>query len=207
MPILPRHALPFAPKGSVVGLFGGSFDPAHDGHVQVTRHALRHLALDQVWWLVSPGNPLKPRGPAPLEARLVRASAMMQHPRVQITPVERDLGTRYSADTLAQMAHLYPDLRFVWMMGADNLAGFHHWEDWRRILHTVPIAVVARPGQQLRALSSVAARSAARARIPERAAARLGRMQAPAWCFLTIPMLDISSSRLRASGAWTPEAG
>ncbi|MCH8465809.1 MAG: nicotinate-nucleotide adenylyltransferase [Roseinatronobacter sp.] len=202
MPVLPRHALPFAPKGATIGLFGGSFDPAHEGHVQLTHHSLRHLQLDQLWWLVSPGNPLKAHGPAPLPVRLARASQLMQHPKVQITPIEAALGTRYTADTLRAILRLYPGRRFVWIMGADNLASFHHWENWREIMQRVPIAVVARPGVQLRALSSVAARSFPRARLPARDGARLGKLSAPAWCFLTIPLQDISSSRLRAQGVW-----
>ena len=207
MPVLPRHALPFAPKGATIGLFGGSFDPAHAGHVQVTQHGLRLLALDQLWWLVSPGNPLKAHGPAPLEVRLAQSRRLMQHPRVQVTPVEGALGTRYTADTLRELTRRYIGRRFVWIMGADNLANFHRWENWRAIMQMLPVAVVARPGEQLRALSSVAARSYAAARLPAHDSARLGRMQAPAWCFLTVPMCDLSSSRLRAEGAWQGQQG
>ena len=202
MPVLPRHDLPFAPIGASVGLFGGSFDPAHEGHVHVTRHALQRLHLDQLWWLVSPGNPLKQFGPAPLDARLTRARDMMRHPRVHVTQIEAQLGTRYTADTLRALMHLYPGRRFVWIMGADNLAGFHRWDNWRVIMESLPIAVVARPGQQLGALSSVAARRYARARIPSRSASALNMAQAPAWCFLTIPLRNISSTHLRAQGVW-----
>lgn len=202
MPVLPRHALPFAPKGARIGLFGGSFDPAHAGHVHVTRHVLRRLKLDQIWWLVTPGNPLKAHGPAPLDTRLDRARALMQHPRVQVSPLEAQLGTTYSADTLSAMSQLYPKRDFVWIMGADNLAGFHKWDSWREIAATLPIAVVARPGQQRAALSSVAARSFAHARLPDRAAGTLAGRAAPAWCFVMLPMRDISSSRLRASTQW-----
>jgi nicotinate-nucleotide adenylyltransferase len=202
MPVLPRHALPSAPVGASIGLFGGSFDPAHEGHVHVTKHALRRLQLDKIWWLVSPQNPLKRSGPAPLEARLKQARNLMHHPRVEVTPVEAHLGTRYTADTLRALMHLYPGQRFVWIMGADNLASFHRWDNWRLIMESLPIAVVARPGQQLRALSSVAARRYMRARIPERSASLLAGTRAPAWCFLTCPMRDISSSGLRAKGVW-----
>ncbi|TQM93426.1 nicotinate-nucleotide adenylyltransferase [Roseinatronobacter monicus] len=202
MPVLPRHDLPFAPRRASVGLFGGSFDPAHEGHVHVTRHALQRLELDRLWWLVSPGNPLKSFGPAPLQARLTQARKLMRHPRVDVTPVESLLGTRYTADTLRALMHLYPERRFVWIMGADNLASFHQWDNWRVIMESLPIAVVARPGQQLRALSSVAARRYARARIPARSAPLLSMAQAPAWCFLTVPLRDISSSHLRAQGNW-----
>lgn len=202
MPVLPRHALPFAPKGARIGLFGGSFDPAHDGHVHVTHHALRRLRLDQVWWLVTPGNPLKVHGPAPLDARLARAHALMRDPRVQITPVEAQLGTRYSADTLEALKRLYPDCRFVWIMGADNLAGFHRWENWRAIMTLMPIAVFARPGQQRAALGSIAARRFAGAQLPEAQAARLVTLPPPAWSFLRLPMRNISSTHLRARGDW-----
>lgn len=202
MPVPPRHALPHAPKDAVIGLFGGSFDPAHEGHVQVSRHALKRLQLRQLWWLVSPGNPLKAHGPAALERRVAYARALMQHPQVQITSVEAVLGTRFTADTLVALQRLYPRQRFVWIMGADNLASLHHWESWHRIMRSVPVAVMARPGQCRPALSSVAARSYAAARIPAEAAAHLGQMRAPAWCFLNIPMLDTSSSKLRELGAW-----
>ncbi|TDW38708.1 nicotinate-nucleotide adenylyltransferase [Roseinatronobacter bogoriensis subsp. barguzinensis] len=202
MPVLPRHALPSAPIGAAIGLFGGSFDPAHEGHVHVTQHALRRLQLDQIWWLVSPQNPLKRSGPAPLDTRLGQARSLMRHPRVQVTPIEAQLGTRYTADTLRALLRLYPRRRFVWIMGADNLAGFHRWDNWRVIMESLPIAVVARPGQQLAALSSVAARRYMHARLPQRAAPLLSKARAPAWCFLTGPMRDISSSGLRAKGVW-----
>ena len=207
MPVLPRHALPFAPKGARIGLFGGSFDPAHDGHVHITRQALRRLRLDQIWWLVTPGNPLKAHGPAPLDARLAHAGALMQHPRVRITPIERDLGTRYSADTLAEMTRLYPQRHFVWIMGADNLAGLHRWENWRAIMGLMPVAVFARPGQQCAALGSVAARACAGARLPQADAARLVTSPPPVWTFLRLPMRDVSSSGLRARGDWGGRGG
>lgn len=202
LPVLARHQLPHAPKGATIGLFGGSFDPAHLGHVQVTRHALRAMGLDQVWWLVSPGNPLKQHGPAPLSQRVTRARSLMQHPRVQITALEADLNTRYTADTLAQILRLYPERRFVWIMGADNLANFHKWEDWPLIMATLPIAVIARPGQVRPAFASVAARAYRGAQVPARVARFLPFLPAPAWCFLTMPMRDISSSQLRAAGEW-----
>jgi nicotinate-nucleotide adenylyltransferase len=202
LPVLARHLLPQAPRGARIGLFGGSFDPAHEGHVHVTRHALERLRLDQIWWLVSPGNPLKTRGPAPLAQRVAHAEAVMQHPRVTVTPVEAAFGTRYTADTLAALIRHYPRQRLVWIMGADNLAQFHHWENWRAIQAMMPMAVIARPGEQRQALASVAARCARRARLPARAAASLADQAPPAWCFLIIPMRDISSSRLRMQGLW-----
>lgn len=202
MPVLPRHVLPFAPKGARIGLFGGSFDPAHEGHVHITRHALKRLHLDQIWWLVTPGNPLKAHGPAPLAERLTHARALMRHPRVTITPIELHLGTRYSADTLAAILHLYPQRDFVWIMGADNLAGLHRWENWQALMAMLPVAVLARPGQQRAALGSVAARSFQACRLPAAQAGQLAATPPPAWSFLRVPMRDISSSRLRAHGAW-----
>lgn len=202
MPVLLRHALPHAPHGARIGLFGGSFDPAHEGHVHVSQHALQRLQLDQLWWLVSPGNPLKARGPAPLDQRMARAQGLIQHPRVKATSVEAALGTRYTADTLAALRKLYPSQRMIWVMGADNLAQLHHWENWRAIPAMMPIAVIARPGAQRAALASVAARSLRGARLPARMAGRLPDLDPPAWCFLTIPMRKISSSELRRKGAW-----
>ena len=201
MPVLPRHRLPAAPKGAAIGLFGGSFDPAHEGHVHVSHHALQRLGLDQLWWLVSPGNPLKAEGPAALERRVERARALTPHPRLHVTAIEAALGTRYTADTLAVLQALYPRRRFVWIMGADNLANFHRWENWRSIFERLPIAVIARPGAQRSALASPAARAFAHARQP--AARGLAAQAAPAWGFLHLPMRDISSSRLRAQGLWS----
>ena len=121
----------------VIGLLGGSFDPAHEGHVHITREALKRMGLDQVWWLVSPGNPLKARQPAPLADRMVRAKAVMQHPRVKITALEEALGTRATFDTITRLKALYPGVTFVWLMGADNLVQFHKWGRWRDILRSV----------------------------------------------------------------------
>lgn len=137
-----RAGLPRAGRGQAVGLLGGSFDPAHDGHAHATREALRRFGLDRVWWLVSPGNPLKAHGPAPLALRMARARAVMRHPRVEVTDVEARLGTRHTAQTLAALGRLYPGVRFVWLMGADNLAQLHRWEDWRRIVEGVPVGVL-----------------------------------------------------------------
>jgi len=200
-----RAGRPVARPGQTVGLLGGSFDPAHAGHAHITREALKRLRLDRVWWLVSPGNPLKDRGPAPLAARMAGARAVMTHPRVVVTDIEAGLGTRRTADTLARLRALYPGVRFVWLMGADNLAQFHRWGRWRAIADMVPIAVLARPGARLRSRRSPAARALAAARVPGHAAAGLARRRPPAWVWLAVPMRDISSSAIRA-GRISPAA-
>ena len=195
-------AFPVARAGQRVGLLGGSFDPAHAGHVHITKAALKRFGLDRVWWLVSPGNPLKSRGPAPLAERMQAAQAMMRYPRVSVTDIEAHLGTRYTAETIFALRRRYPGVRFVWLMGADNLTQFHHWQNWRWIMETVPIGVVARPGNRISARLSKAARVYASARIPKRGAHRLGSQTAPAWAFVNVPMSDQSSTAIRARGEW-----
>ncbi len=197
-----RNQIPYARPGQVIGLFGGSFDPPHQGHVHVTLEAMKAFGLDRVWWLVSPGNPLKQQGPAPLPRRLRAAQAVMQHPRVDVTDIEALTGTRATADTLVALRRLYPQVRFVWIMGADNLAQFHQWKDWRLIMDSVPVGVVARPGDRISARMSPAARVYAPYRIDGQARHLLGRAQAPAWCFVNVPMVNLSSTDLRNRGIW-----
>ncbi len=196
------RGFPVAKAGQVIGLLGGSFDPPHAGHVHITKAALKRFGLDHVWWLVSPGNPLKADGPAPLVQRMQAARAMMRHPRVRVTDLEARLGTRYTAQTLAALRMRYPGVRFVWLMGADNLAQFHRWQDWRWIMETVPIGVLARPGDRISARVSRAARVYARAKLPKQAAHVLGRKAAPAWSFVNLPLSDQSSTAIRARGEW-----
>ena len=198
-----QAGMPYARAGQSVGLLGGSFDPAHAGHVHITREALKRFGLDRVWWLVSPGNPLKSRGPAPLADRMAAAQALMRHPRVEITAIESLLGTRATADTLAALRARYRGVRFVWLMGADNLAQLHLWRDWRFIMDHVPVGVLARPGSRLTARMSPAARIYRRYRIPAAASRALARAEAPAWCFVNVPMVDQSSSAIRARGGWS----
>lgn len=197
-----RHSLPFATKGQVIGLLGGSFDPAHEGHAHITREALKRFGLNRVWWLLSPGNPLKERGPAPMQARMERALSVIDDPRVEITDIEAQLGTRYTAETLSALGQTYPGVRFVWLMGADNLAQFHLWQDWQQIMQTVPVGVLARPGQRISARMSRAARLYAPYRIAGRNSQLLAHAAAPAWCFVNVPMVDVSSTALRAAGGW-----
>lgn len=195
--------LPVAKSGQVIGLLGGSFDPPHAGHVHITKAALKRFGLDHVWWLVSPGNPLKVNGPAPLCERMRASKAIMHHPRVRVTGIEAQIGTRYTAQTLKALQRRYPGVRFVWLMGADNLAQFHRWQDWRWIMENVPIGVIARPGDRIAARLSKAARVYARHKLPSAASHIIGHLPAPAWSFINVPMSDQSSSAIRARGEWT----
>ena len=144
-------------RGPLTGLLGGSFNPAHRGHRRISRFALQRLGLDEVWWLVSPGNPLKPvEGMAPLAARVAAARQQARRAPIRVTAIERELGTRFTIDTLRALLRRYPERRFVWLMGSDNLAQFHRWKDWRRIAEAMPIAVIARPGYDAAAMASPA---------------------------------------------------
>ncbi|MBA4325348.1 MAG: nicotinate-nucleotide adenylyltransferase [Rhodobacter sp.] len=196
-----RQGFPLATKGMVIGLLGGSFDPAHEGHAHITREALKRMGLDQVWWLVTPANPLKPRQPAPMADRLARAQAVMRHPRVKITALEAVLGTRATADTIDRLRAIYPGVTFVWLMGADNLVQFHRWGRWRDILRSVAVGVLARPGSGVAARLSVAAR-AFRVHQVDRGEPLRGR-RPPVWSFVNLPMNDASSTKIRARGGWT----
>ncbi len=197
-----QQMTPQARSGQVIGLLGGSFDPPHTGHVHLTRHALRRFGLDRVWWLTSPGNPLKEHGPAPIEQRMAAARAIMVHPRVDISDFEVRAGTRYTAETLEALRRACPQVRFVWLMGADNLSQFDQWQDWRQIIETVPMGILARPGQRIAARLSKTAKIYAHARLPGRQSHLLPRFDAPKWCFINMPMNDLSSTRLRQRGNW-----
>lgn len=197
-----RQGFPIATKGMVIGLLGGSFDPAHAGHAHLTREALKRFGLDRVWWLVSPGNPLKARQPAPMADRLVRARQVMGDPRVIVTDIEARLGTRYTAATLEALIAAYPGVRFVWLMGADNLRQFDRWDRWQDIMRMVPIGVLARPGSRIAARLSKTAEVFWRARLPDGAAQTLAFGAVPRWCFLNMPLVNVSSSAIRARGEW-----
>lgn len=188
--------------GQRIGLLGGSFDPPHGGHLHITRWALRALRLDHVWWIVSPGNPLKPRGPADLERRLAACRAVADHPRVVVTDIEARFGTRHTADTLRRLQHRYPALTFVWLMGADNLVTFHRWQRWHSIMARMPVGVLARPGEQVAAGLAPAARRFARRRLPAALAGRLATRKPPAWTLLTGRMSAQSSTAIRNRGDW-----
>ena len=189
-------------RGRRIGLLGGSFDPAHQGHVHITLEALKRFDLEEVWWLVSPGNPLKKRGPAPMDVRTARAKDVMRHPRVHVSNIEAELNTRYTAETLRALCHKFPFARFTWLMGADNLAQFHLWKDWHEIIETVPIGVLARPGERIDGRTAPAAQIYRHALLKGRQSRILSKANAPAWAFVNVPMRDISSTELRARGDW-----
>ncbi|WP_084299567.1 nicotinate-nucleotide adenylyltransferase [Leisingera caerulea] len=195
--------LPHIRPGHSVGLLGGSFDPPHRGHAAISHAALKRFGLDHLFWLVSPGNPLKARQPAPLERRIAAAEDLIRHPRIHITGIEAALGTRYTAQTLRHLRRRHPGVRFVWLMGADNLTHFHRWKDWQQILDTVPVGVLARPGDRISSRFSPAARIYRHAMLKGSESQLLARADSPAWCFVNLPMVDVSSTALRARGEWS----
>lgn len=199
---LPPHYLrmPHAEKGMQVGLFGGSFNPPHAGHALVAEIALRRLQLDQLWWIVTPGNPLKSaRELAPLAERVAQSERVAEDPRIKVTAFEASHSVRFTADTLALIKARNAGVDFVWIMGADNLRDFHRWQRWRRIAMTFPIAVIDRPGATLSFLSSVLAKTFDYARIDEADAPTLAHKKAPAWTFIHGPRSLLSSTAIRAA--------
>jgi nicotinate-nucleotide adenylyltransferase len=194
IPVFPAHG-----AGLRIGLLGGSFNPPHEGHRHVAMLALRRLALDRVWLLVTPANPLKTRkGLASLEARVAATREVTSHARIDVTGVEAALGSDLTVDTITALSSRLPRLRFVWIMGGDNLASFHHWRRWRRIADLVPIAVIDRPGATHAALRSPAASALERFRIPESEAPMLAERTPPAWVYLHGRRSNLSSTALRA---------
>jgi nicotinate-nucleotide adenylyltransferase len=184
----------------LTGLLGGSFNPAHGGHRRISLGAIEALGLDEVWWLVSPGNPLKPKaGMAPLPARLMSARRAARGAPIRATAIERELGTVYTADTLAALLRRYPKRRFVWLMGADNLAQFHLWRDWRKIASLVPIAVAGRPGYDAGALKAPAWGWLRRFVRPASTARDWTNWRPPALVLLTLPPDPTSATAIRAA--------
>ena len=199
--------LPPTLPGMRIGLFGGSFNPPHEGHLLVAETALRALRLTHVWWMVTPGNPLKDHGDlAPLAERIAASRALVRDPRIVVTAFEAGFDVRYSADTVRIAVERGRGARFVWIMGADSMAGFHRWQDWRRIADTLPLAVVDRPGSTLAYLSSKLAIAYARARVDEEDAASLADRRPPAWTFLHGPRSSVSSTALREAATAAAES-
>jgi nicotinate-nucleotide adenylyltransferase len=197
---------PSAP-GMRIALFGGSFDPPHHGHLAVARTALARLGVDRLWWMVTPGNPLKPRGAAaPLKERIAAARALADDPRIVVTAFEAARCFTFTAETVAFLLRRRPEARFVLVMGADSLVTLDRWHDWRRIAALVPMAFVDRPGATFAPASARAAIALARYRVPERDAASLPGRRPPAWVFLHARRDPLSSTALRASGVEHPPA-
>lgn len=193
----------FRHRGRRIGLLGGSFNPAHDGHRHISRLALTRLGLDEVWWLVSPQNPLKPEaGMAPFESRLQSATRVARDRRIRVSAIEAEIGTRFTADTLEALQTRYPAAHFVWLMGADNLVQIPRWRAWTQIFKTIPIAVFARDSYDSKALSELASVRFRRARIPERAARLLPDAAPPAWVFMRIKPHPATATELRQDGSW-----
>jgi nicotinate-nucleotide adenylyltransferase len=193
---------PSVARGQRIGVMGGTFNPPHGGHALISRTALRRLDLDQLWWLVTPGNPLKHHGGLPkVSERMEMCRRLAPDTRMRVTAFEEGLATPYTAATLAFLLRRHRDVHFVWIMGADNLASFHRWQHWRDIAASVPIAVVDRPGWRLRGLASPAAHWMRRNYVPESRARALLTRDAPAWTFLTGPLSGLSSTGIRA-GKW-----
>lgn len=186
-----------------VGLLGGSFNPAHEGHRHISLAALDRLQLDAVWWMVSPQNPLKETaGMAAYEARMEAAQRVADHPDIHVTDIERELGTVHTIDTITALRRRFESIRFVWLMGADNLIQIPRWKHWRRLFRSVPIAVFPRPTYSIRAFSGVAARVFADARVPQSRARMLADMRAPAWVFIRARRHAASATRIRQRHGW-----
>jgi nicotinate-nucleotide adenylyltransferase len=196
--VTPIPRLPPFTAGMRIGLLGGSFNPPHEGHALITRLALRRLGLDRVWWLVTPGNPLKSlTGLTALKARIEAARRLDVGPRVVVGDIEAQIDSRFTYDTLLWLERRAAGVHFVWIMGADNLRQFHLWRHWRQIADLVPIVVIDRPGSTLKAISSPAGATLARWRVPERDGSRFANMKPPALLFLHGPRSSLSSTALR----------
>lgn len=194
-------------RAALTGLLGGSFNPAHGGHRRITLFAMDALGLEETWWLVSPGNPLKPQaGMAPLAARLTSARHQARRAPIVPTAIEQQLGTRYTVDTLARLTRRYPKRRFIWLMGSDNLAQLHRWKDWRRIARTMPIAVIARPGYDADAMTSPAMAWLRRYRVPAASIRKRGQWSAPALVLLRFDPDYRSATAIRRDHAGWADA-
>jgi len=191
---LPPHG-----EGQRIGLFGGSFNPAHEGHRQVALYAMKRLKLDWVWWLVSPQNPLKdPRETGDYAARLAATKALAKHPRFMVTDLEKQIGSKNTAQTLRALKKM-SDAKFVWIMGADSLAGLHHWHQWTEIVEGIDMAILARPGYSIRALDSKAVLRYRDKRVSQDRPQILAGKQPPHWAFISMPLRKESSSAIRAA--------
>lgn len=190
-------------QGGRVGVLGGSFNPAHDGHYHISLEALKRLQLDAVWWLVSPQNPLKERaGMAPLAERVRAAQAVARHPAIRVTAIEQAFRSAYTVETLATLQRRFPRIRFVWLMGADNMVQIPRWRRWQQIFQRVPVAIFDRGSYSVGAVRGLAARRFAAARLPQGRSGRLASQLPPSWVFLALRPHPASSTAIRAAGGW-----
>lgn len=190
--------LPATANGMKIGLFGGSFNPPHEGHVHVCETALKRGQLDQIWWLVTPGNPLKDTSELEsLAGRIKKCEEIITHPKMRVTAFEAKYNLNYTQQTLSKLMQIKPNLNFVWVMGADNLKGFHKWQNWRDIAGQMPMMIIDRPGSTLSYRSAKAAIALSRYRIDETDSELLAHMRAPAWSFIHAPRSSLSSTAIR----------
>ena len=191
------QGFPSVEPGLTIGLLGGSFDPPHEGHVHITKLALKIFNLSKIWWLVCPENPIKSVTPSDLNSRFFASKKIMKHPSVVITDLERKFKTKYTFQTLIKLKKLYPSTKFVWLMGADNLINFHHWKNWDWIMKNIPVGVLARPEEQIKAGLSRTAIKFGNYRLPKEKSIILSNYIPPVWTLSTGPMRNISSTEIR----------
>ena len=196
------QGFPSVEPGLTIGLLGGSFDPPHEGHVHITKLALKFFNLSKIWWLVCPENPIKSVTPSDVNSRFLASKKIMKHPSVVITDLERKFKTKYTFQTLIKLKKLYPSTKFVWLMGADNLINLHHWKNWDWIMKNIPIGVMARPRDQIKAGLSPAAIRFSKYRLPREKSLLLPYLSPPVWTLVTGSMKNISSTKLRVKGYW-----
>ena len=191
------QGFPSVEPGLTIGLLGGSFDPPHEGHVHITKLALKIFNLSKIWWLVCPENPIKSVTPSDLNSRFLASKKIMKHPSVVITDLEKKFKTKYTFQTLIKLKKLYPSTKFVWLMGADNLINFHHWKNWDWIMKNIPVGVLARPEEQIKAGLSRTAIKFGNYRLPKEKSIILSNYIPPVWTLSTGPMRNISSTEIR----------
>ena len=194
------HGFPSVEPGLTIGLLGGSFDPPHEGHVHITKLALKIFNLSKIWWLVCPENPIKSVTPSDVNSRFLASKIIMKHPSVVITDLERKFKTKYTFQTLIKLKKLYPSTKFVWLMGADNLINFHHWKNCDWIMKNIPVGVLARPEEQIKAGLSRTAIKFGNYRLPKEKSIILSNYIPPVWTLSTGPMRNISSTEIRKKG-------
>ena len=191
------QGFPSVEPGLKIGLLGGSFDPPHEGHVHITKLALKIFNLSKIWWLVCPENPIKNVTPSDINSRFLASKKIMKHPSVVITDLEKKFETKYTFQTLIKLKKLYPSTKFVWLMGADNLINFHHWKNCDWIMKNIPVGVLARPEEQVKAGLSHAAIKFRNYRLPKEKSIILSNYIPPVWTLSNGPMRNISSTEIR----------